>query len=133
MASSKTNPLLTVSALSLFTEDLPASKAFYVSTFGASVVFEDSESCAVQFNNLIINLLVSSSGEDLVKPSQVAPPSSGKRFQLTIWVDDLDIEVDKLKNSGVQFSNGPETKPWGMRVVTFEDPGGHSWEVAQKM
>lgn len=131
--AANTNPLLTVSALSLFTEDLATTKAFHIRTFGASVVFEDDVSCALQFSNLIINLLAASSGEDLVKPAKVAAPDSGKRFQLTIWVDDLDSELAKLKEKGVQLSTGPETKPWGMRVVTFEDPGGHSWEVAQKL
>lgn len=130
---STTNPLLTLSAISLFTEDVAASKAFYTSVFGAAIGFEDDESCGLQFNNkLIINLLVDSAAGDLVKPAQVAPRNAGHRFQLTVWVEDLEAAIVRLKENNVQF-HGPETKPWGMRVVTFEDPSGHSWEIAQKV
>jgi catechol 2,3-dioxygenase-like lactoylglutathione lyase family enzyme len=129
--ASPSNPLLTLSAISLFTEDLAASKAFYTSVFGAAVVNEDAESCAVKFNNTIINLLVSSAGQELVRPAAVAPPSAGKRFQLTVWVEDLESAMAALREKGVVFLTGPETKPWGLRTVTFEDPAGHSWEVGQ--
>ena len=28
---------------------------------------------------------------------------------------------------------GPADRPWGMRTVTFADPGGHIWEIAQEI
>ncbi|MGH3402377.1 MAG: hypothetical protein ACRDRJ_07680 [Streptosporangiaceae bacterium] len=28
---------------------------------------------------------------------------------------------------------GPADRPWGMRTVTFADPGGHIWEIAQEL
>ncbi|KAJ2972218.1 hypothetical protein NQ176_g7280 [Zarea fungicola] len=55
---SDANPLRTVAAISLFTEDLAASKDFYTRVFEAKVLFEDPESCSVRFNNTIINLLL---------------------------------------------------------------------------
>ncbi|KAK5993013.1 hypothetical protein PT974_06439 [Cladobotryum mycophilum] len=111
-----TNPLLNISAISLFTEDVAASKAFYTKAFGAT---------PLRRRRVVLH--------DLVKPSQAAPRDVGKRFQLTVWVDDLESAMAKLKENDVTFLNGPETKPWGMRVVTFEDPAGHSWEIAQKV
>jgi catechol 2,3-dioxygenase-like lactoylglutathione lyase family enzyme len=128
-----TEPLLTISAISLMTENLAASKAFYTDVFGARVLNEDAESCAVKFNNVIINLLVSTAGEDLIQPSKVAPPESGKRFQFSIWTEDLDAAMAKLQSKGVKFLTGPEVKPWGLRTVTFDDPAGHSWEVGQNV
>ncbi|QLI73083.1 uncharacterized protein G6M90_00g095210 [Metarhizium brunneum] len=124
-------PLLTISAMSLLTEDLAASKAFYTDVFGARVLNEDAESCAVKFNNLIINLLAASAGQELVQPAKVAPPEAGKRFQLSIWVDDLDAAMARLRSKGVTFLSGPEVKPWGLKTVTFDDPAGHNWEIAQ--
>jgi catechol 2,3-dioxygenase-like lactoylglutathione lyase family enzyme len=128
-----TEPLLTISAISLMTENLAASKAFYTDVFGARVLNEDAESCAVKFNNVIINLLVSTAGEDLIQPSKVAPPESGKRFQFSIWTEDLDAAMAKLQSKGVKVLTGPEVKPWGLRTVTFDDPAGHSWEVGQNV
>lgn len=132
MATATTSePLLTISAMSLMTEDLAASKAFYTNVFGARVLNEDAESCAVKFNNIIINLLDAAAGDELIRPSKVASPEVGKRFQLSIWVDDLDATMEKLKSKGVEFRSGPELRPWGLRTATFDDPAGHNWEIAQ--
>lgn len=131
MATAAKEPLRTIGAISLMTEDLAASKEFYTTVFGASVLFEDAESCGVRFNNVILNLLVASAGGELIHPSAVASPDSGKRFQMSVFVDDLEAEIAKLKAHGVKFLTGPETKPWGKRTVTFDDPAGHSWEIAQ--
>ncbi|KAK2608574.1 hypothetical protein QQS21_002921 [Conoideocrella luteorostrata] len=128
-SSSSGDPLRAIAAISLMTEDLAASKAFYINAFGAQVASEDPESCALKFNNLLINLLVSSAGAELV--GKVASPDAGKRFQLSVWVDDLDAAMARLQTHGVKFLTGPEVKPWGLKTVTFDDPSGHSWEIAQ--
>ena len=31
----------------------------------------------------------------------------------------------------MELLTGPVDRPWGMRVATFTDPDGHSWEIAQ--
>lgn len=127
------DPLRTIAAISLFTEDLEASKEFYTKVFGAAVLGGDEEACAVQFNNVILNLLKSSAAGDLVGEGNVAKPTAGKRTQMSIWVKDLDAEMARLKERGVVFLSGPEVKPWGLRIVTFDDPAGHNWEVAQQV
>ncbi|KAH8900547.1 Glyoxalase/bleomycin resistance protein/dioxygenase [Thozetella sp. PMI_491] len=127
------NPLQKISAISLFVEDLPAAKAFYQSVFGVSVLFEDPTSVAVKFENLIVNLLLASEGSTLVHPATVGGPDSGKRFQISIWVDDLDGVCAKLAAENVTLLTGPQLQPWGMKTVTFVDPAGHSWEVGQQV
>jgi len=130
---SATNALNKISAISLFVEDLGASKEFYTGVFGATVLFEDASSCAVKFENLIINLLLTSDAGVLVAPAAVGSPDAGKRFQMSIWVDNLEAVVDKLKELDVKLLTGPQVQPWGMATVTFADPAGHSWEVAQQV
>lgn len=125
------NSLRTVAAISLFTEDLAASKDFYTRVFGAPVLFEDAESCSVRFNNVILNLLLSSAAGELVGESSVARRDAGNRCQLSVWVADVDAEIARLRGEGVEILLGPETKPWGKRIASFQDPAGHSWEVAQ--
>lgn len=128
-----TNPLSKVSAISLFVEDTAAAKSFYTSTFGVPVVFEDATSVAVKFDNLIVNLLRASEGATLVRPAAVGGPDAGKRFQMSIWVEDLAAVCEKLAQQDVKLLTGPQLQPWGLKTVTFVDPAGHSWEVAQNM
>ena len=130
-STTEVEPLLSLAAITLITENLKESKEFYTKVFGARFLGGDEEACAVKFNNVILNLLIPSAGYELVQPSQVGARDSGKRTQLSVWVADLDAEIEKLKARGVTFLTGPETKPWGKRTVTFDDPSGHNWEIAQ--
>lgn len=126
--------LLTIAAISLFTEDVAASKKFYTEAFQVPVINEDPESFCIKLNNVLINVLHSEAAEkDFVGLGNVAPPGTGKRSALSIWVDDIAAEMTKLESRGVKFVSGPEDKPWGLRVALFEDPSGHTWEIAQSI
>jgi catechol 2,3-dioxygenase-like lactoylglutathione lyase family enzyme len=122
-----------LSAISLFVEDLAAAKAFCQEAFGVPVVYEDASSVAVQFDTLIVNLLCVESAADIVAPAPVARADAGVRFQLSIWVEDVDAVCAALQQRGVSLLTGPSNRPWGMRTATFVDPAGHSWEVAQRI
>jgi catechol 2,3-dioxygenase-like lactoylglutathione lyase family enzyme len=129
MASS----LKKISAMSLFVEDLGAAKAFYQEVFGVAVVYEDANSVAVRFDNLIVNLLRVENAREIVSPGAVGPSDSGSRFQLSIWVPDVDAVCAQLQKLGVKLLAGPVNRPWGMRTANFVDPAGHSWEVGQRL
>ena len=122
-----------VDALSLFVEDLPAAKRFYQAVFGVAVVFEDESSAALRFDTLIVNLLRVESAREIVEPGAVGPRDAGSRFQLSVWVDDVDAVCAALQQRGVTLLAGPKDRPWGMRTANFVDPAGHSWEVAQRL
>ena len=122
-----------VSAMSLFVDDVPAAKEFYEGVFGATLVFEDANSAAVRFDNLIVNLLHVESAPEIIEPGIVAPRAAGSRFQLSIWVDDVDAACAELAKRGVTLLAGPKDRPWGMRTANFVDPAGHSWEIAQRI
>jgi catechol 2,3-dioxygenase-like lactoylglutathione lyase family enzyme len=126
-----TMSLQTVSAVTLFVQNLEASKEFYTKVFDVPVLFEDETSCAVKFNNLIVNLLIVTDAHTLVGPAKVGGPADGKRFQLSIWVSDIELVYEKLVLCGVEILSGPVARPWGMTTVTFVDPSGHAWEVGQ--
>jgi catechol 2,3-dioxygenase-like lactoylglutathione lyase family enzyme len=122
-----------ISAMSLFVEDLQAAKAFYIEVFGVPVIYEDANSVAVRFEPLIVNLLHSESAKEIVETGIVATHDAGSRFQLSIWVDDVDAVCDELRKRGVRLLAGPVNRRWGMRTANFVDPAGHSWEVAQRI
>lgn len=122
-----------VSAISLFVEDLDTAKSFYRDVFDVDVVFEDETSTCVKFDDLFINLLLASAAQQQVEPGIVADRDAGSRFQLSIWVDDVDAVCAALEKRGVKLLTGPIDREWGMRAATFTDPAGHSWEVAQEL
>ena len=122
----------TVGAITLFVEDPVRAKSFYERAFDASTVFEDADSAAVAFDNLIVNLLRASQADELIEPAPVAEPG-GSRLMLTVWVDDADATAAELRRRGVDLLNGPVDRPWGMRTAAFADPDGHVWEIAEQL
>ena len=120
-----------ISAITVFTEDLEATKRFYGEVFGLPVHYEDDASAVFNFGNTLINLLKESEAGDLIAPAPVAPPEAGARVQFTIEVDDVDAMCAELTKRGVELLNGPMDRPWGIRTAAFRDPGGHIWEIAK--
>jgi catechol 2,3-dioxygenase-like lactoylglutathione lyase family enzyme len=119
-----------ISAVTLFVEDLAATKQFYQDVFGLPVHYEDEASAVFNFGTTLINLLKASEAKELIGPAAVAPRDAGSRFQFTITVDDVDATCAELAKRGVELLNGPMDRPWGIRTACFKDPGGHIWEIA---
>jgi catechol 2,3-dioxygenase-like lactoylglutathione lyase family enzyme len=120
-----------IGAITLFVEDLEATKRFYREVFGLPVVFEDDDSTVFDFGNTIVNLLKTTAAAELIEPAAVGAREAGARFQLTITVDDVDAVCAELAGHGVELLNGPVDRPWGVRTASFSDPGGHIWEIAR--
>jgi catechol 2,3-dioxygenase-like lactoylglutathione lyase family enzyme len=120
-----------ISTVTLFVEDLAASREFYERVFGLPVVFEDPDSAVFRFGTMLVNLLKTTAAPELIEPSRLAPPEAGSRFQFTIDVDDVDALCAELAARGVKLLNGPIDRPWGVRTASFQDPAGHIWEIAK--
>jgi len=122
-----------IDAITLFTEDLGASRQFYLEVFGLPVIFEDENSAVFKFDNTIINVLSVSAAPGLIEPGAVASRAAGARAVLTVGVDDVDAVCAELGRRGVTLLNGPMNRPWGIRTASFTDPGGHIWEIAHDL
>jgi catechol 2,3-dioxygenase-like lactoylglutathione lyase family enzyme len=120
-----------IDAITLFVDDLPAAKAFYLEVFGLPLHFEDPNSAVFKFGETLINLLDISQAPELIEPGVVAPRDAGSRMVFTIAVDDVDAMCETLRARGVELLNGPMDRPWGIRTASFRDPGGHIWEIAK--
>jgi len=122
-----------IDAITIFTEDLDASRKFYLEVFGLPVMFEDESSAVFKFDNTIINVLRESAAHQLVEPGAVASQQAGARVVLTVGVENVDAVCAELARRGVTLLNGPMNRPWGIRTASFTDPGGHVWEFAQDL
>ena len=118
-------------AVTLFVEDLPAAKQFYLRVFGLPVDYEDDNSAVFKFGNTLINLLKTTAARELIEPAPVARREAGTRFVFTIHVEDVDAMCAELTARGVELLNGPMDRPWGIRTASFMDPGGYIWEIAK--
>jgi catechol 2,3-dioxygenase-like lactoylglutathione lyase family enzyme len=118
-----------ITAITLFADDLAATKQFYVEVFGLPVFYEDASSAVFKFGETLVNLLDVAAAGELVEPAPVGGSTGGTRFQLTLEVDDVDATVADLATRGVTLLNGPMDRPWGIRTASFRDPAGHVWEI----
>ena len=121
-----------ISVITLFVEDLEATKQFYWKVFSLPVIFEDDNSAVLKFSNILINLLKITAAGELIEPAKLASHEAGSRFVFTIDVEDVDARCAELIARGVKLLNGPLDRPWGVRTVSFIDPGGYIWELAQQ-
>jgi catechol 2,3-dioxygenase-like lactoylglutathione lyase family enzyme len=119
-----------ISAITLFVEDLDSAKTFYGDIFGLPVYFEDPTSAVFKFGHTLVNLLVEQEVPELISPAILAPTAAGSRVVFTISVDDVDTMCATLISRGVELLNGPIDRPWGIRTASFVDPNGYIWEIA---
>jgi lactoylglutathione lyase len=54
----------------------------------------------------------------------------GPRFELFVYVDDVDQTVGKMQDAGVTVLRPPENMPWGERLAFVEDPDGNPVTLA---
>jgi lactoylglutathione lyase len=119
-----------IGAITLFVDDLPATKRFCTDVFGLPVFYEDEDSAVFNFGNTLVNMLRAGAAGELIEPAAVGGPGGGVRMQLTIDVEDVDSVCAELAQRGVTLLNGPIDRPWGVRTACFLDPAGHAWEIA---
>lgn len=121
-----------IGAINLIVGDLERSKAFYQEVFGLPLQHEDDETAMFRFNGTYVFLQRGSARE--VGPDSDALGLAQKGVgQFVIFVDDVDAVGSELADHGVGVISGPADRDWGMRTLTFADPGGHTWEITQAL
>jgi catechol 2,3-dioxygenase-like lactoylglutathione lyase family enzyme len=115
-------------AITLFVDNLESSIDFYGNKLGLDLVFQDESSVLYKCGNTYINLLIKSAVE-LAAPEPVGS-NNGVTAVYTLPFMDVDNAAAELVEAGVKLLNGPIDRPWGVRTVSFQDPSGHTWEIA---
>jgi catechol 2,3-dioxygenase-like lactoylglutathione lyase family enzyme len=118
-----------IGAITLFVPDLARATEFYQEAFGLQADCPDPDTAMFKFKNVCVFLHKAAAPQDLV-PEVMAEAQKGAG-QFAIIVADVDAVCSELTARGVEVITGPADRPWGMRTVTFADPAGHIWEIAQ--
>jgi catechol 2,3-dioxygenase-like lactoylglutathione lyase family enzyme len=118
-----------IGAITLFVPDLDRATEFYQEAFGLQAQRPDADTAMLKFKNVYVFLHSATAAQDPL-PEVLAEARKGAG-QFAIIVDDVDAVSSELTARGVEVISGPADRPWGMRTVTFADPAGHIWEIAQ--
>jgi catechol 2,3-dioxygenase-like lactoylglutathione lyase family enzyme len=118
-------------AINLIVGDLERSKTFYREVFGLSPLDEEEGFALFRFTDTFVALRHD--------PAHQAPPGEFVGLahkgvgQFAIVVEDVDAVAADLQARGVTLISGPADRDWGMRTITFADPGGYTWGIAQDL
>lgn len=120
-----------IGAMTLYVPDLDRAKAFYQDAFGLEGRQLDDTTVMFRFKEMAVFLHKSARAAEPL--SETRDEALGGAGQFAIIVDDVDAVSAELTKHGVELLSGPADRAWGMRTVTFADPGGHFWEIAQEI
>jgi catechol 2,3-dioxygenase-like lactoylglutathione lyase family enzyme len=111
-------------------DDVDKALDFYTKHLGFSVISNAAPAFAdVSRNNL--RLLLSGPTSSAGRPMpDGAKPGPGGWNRIHFIVDDLDREVDRLRDEGVTFRNDVVRGPGGSQIL-LEDPSGNVVELFQ--
>jgi lactoylglutathione lyase len=119
-----------IGAINLIVGDLERSTAFYRGVFGLAPQHEDDETAMFRFKDTYLFLQRGSEHED-VPAGEVLELAKKGVGQFVVIVGDVDAVRAELDERRVAPISGPTDRDWGMRTMTFADPAGHTWEIAQ--
>ena len=117
-----------INAISLYVEDITRSEEFYSRVFQADIHHVSEGNIVVSMGTVLLNLL-----DMRLAYAPTGPDRGPLPMELNIWVEDVDAVYRRLLTREVTFLSPPKDQPWGMRNVTFFDPDGHRFEIAQKI
>ena len=121
-----------IMAINLIVGDLDRSTAFYTKVFGMPPRHEDEDTAMFRFKDTYVFLQRGQAHKDATA-SEVLDLAEKGVGQFAIIVEDVDAVRAELREHEVAVISDPGDRDWGMRTMTFADPGGYTWEIAQEL
>jgi lactoylglutathione lyase len=109
----------------LQTTDLPRAVAFYTERFGFEETYRFPDSGRPEF--VVVGLDTFSLG--LGEVNEIAPAG---RVALWFYCEDVDAELEALRQAGIEVVNEPEDQEYGERMASVLDPDGNEIYIAQR-
>jgi catechol 2,3-dioxygenase-like lactoylglutathione lyase family enzyme len=118
-------------AINLIVGDLERSKTFYREVFGLPPLDEEDDFALFRFKDTFVALRHDPAHQ--APPGEVLALAKKGVGQFAIVVEDVDAVGAELEECGVTLISGPADRDWGMRTITFADPAGYTWGIAQDL
>ncbi|WP_433927147.1 VOC family protein [Sorangium cellulosum] len=112
----------------LSTESLERAIEFYGTLLGGVETFRFPDSGPAAFVALRLGeseIGLGALGAGPALHGQPLRPASGHRIELCVYVDDVDVTVERLRAAGAPVVLEPADQPWGERVAYVTDPDGN--------
>ncbi len=120
-----------IGAMTLFVPDLGRARTFYQEVFGLDGQPMGDDTVMLRFADMAVFLREAAAAQEPLP--EVLDEARNGAGQFAIIVGDVDAVCHELAGREVTLLSGPADRPWGMRTVTFADPGGYIWEIAQEI
>jgi catechol 2,3-dioxygenase-like lactoylglutathione lyase family enzyme len=111
-----------------FADDLDAAVAFY-RELGFELELRPSSAFAMLYRGHLRLLLSTPASHSMADGSM---PEPGGWNRISLRVDELDLMIDRLRESGVSLRSGP-TEGVGVRLALIEDPAGNLVELVEPL
>jgi len=114
----------------LYARDLPRLIRFYRDVLGMEEHFRypaggEATFITLKYGEAELGLGIYETPAGLEGRPQI-PPSSGRGFELCVYVPDVDEVVTRTERDGVQTLVAPVDQPWGERLAYVQDPEGNT-------
>jgi catechol 2,3-dioxygenase-like lactoylglutathione lyase family enzyme len=119
-------------AINLVVGDLERSKTFYREVFGLAPLDEEEDLAIFRFGDTFVALRHDPAHQAAATGETLGLAEKGVG-QFAFVVEDVDAVRAELEEHGVTVISGPADRDWGMRTLTFADPGGYTWSIAQDL
>jgi catechol 2,3-dioxygenase-like lactoylglutathione lyase family enzyme len=111
------------------TEKLEASKAFYVKLFGCNVIFDSEWFVLLQLGPSELGFMVPGLEE---QAPIFRPAFQGQGLWVTVDVEDVDAEYERIQSLGVEIELALRDEAWGDRHFVVVDPNGIGVDIVQR-
>jgi catechol 2,3-dioxygenase-like lactoylglutathione lyase family enzyme len=120
-----------IGAMTLHVSDVARAREFYQRAFGLEGQQLDADTVMIKFTGQYVFLHQDPAHQP--PGGVVEEQGTSGAGQFAIIVEDVDAVRAELDANGVTLASGPEDRAWGMRTITFADPDGYVWEIAQPL
>jgi len=107
-------PILTVS-------DLRGALAFYGDLLGGRQTYRFPE----EGEPVFVTVELGGGLLGLAEDADLAPAGGRSRIELCAYVEDCDVAVAVMRETGVTILDEPADQPWGERLARVADPDGN--------
>lgn len=112
------------------TEKIEQSKDFYVRLFGCNILFESDWFVLLQLGSSELGFMLP--GLETQAPI-FRSAFQGQGVWVTIDVDDVTAEYDRIQSMGMPIEVDLRDEPWGDRHFALIDPNGIGVDVVQRI
>jgi lactoylglutathione lyase len=115
------------------TDDLPRLIAFYEGVMRLPITYRypttgEAEFVVVAVGDAALGLGTYGGVERLAGPQR----RGGRPFEMCFYSDDLEEDVERLREASAEIVCEPDDMPWGERMAYAADPDGNLIMVAQR-